>query len=576
MAATLAAAWACLVLLSGGFALGPLVSRDPVRPLILSAILAVIGRLVSPVDFDAAFARLAGPRECWPARLAAVTAAAVLVVATAWNTRAAGGSDSSCYVLQADAFARGSVVLRHPLAGTIADAAPAMFAPTGFIASPREPLVAVPICAPGLALAMAVVRPLGKNAVFMIVPVCAASAIWLTFVFARRAADDDTGAVAACLLACSPVFLYQAVQPMSDVPATLCCVAALTATARGDRAGQFGGGICASLAVLVRPNLALAMLPLLWLLPDRRACARWIVSAIPALTALAVLNAIRYGSPFMTGYGSTGALFSMGHVAPNLARYPRWFVETESPLAILAVAAPWVIRTDRARLRLAIVALASSALVAAPYLAYTVFDDWWYLRFLLPLLPMVLVYAVALVLRVCPDRFRRAAALLLASGLGAWCAHVAVARHVFELQALEARFVRAGRYAAATPKQTVFIAGQHTASIRYYGDRPTVAWDAIPPGRLDRVVAEIERRGASVMVALEDAEAMPFRQRFAGQRCGALANRPVAEVFAAVRVRVYSLRCAVNELTGAGPGRLTSGPAGSYSWWVRRGPPDLF
>ncbi|HEX4566788.1 MAG TPA: glycosyltransferase family 39 protein [Vicinamibacterales bacterium] len=541
MAAALGAAWAFLVLLSGGFAFGRLVSRDPIRPLILSATLAVIGRVVSPLDFDAAFARLAGPRERWPARIAAVTAAAVLVVATAWNTRAAGGSDSSCYVLQADAFAHGRAVLRHPLAGTLSDAVPAMFAPTGFIASPRDPFAAVPICAPGLALAMAVVRPLGKNAVFMIVPVCAACAIWLAFVFARRAADEVTGAAAACLLACSPVFLYQAVQPMSDVPATLFCLAALAATARGDRAGQIGGGVCASLAVLVRPNLALAVVPLLWLLPDRRAWARWIVSAVPALTALAVLNAIRYGSPFTTGYGSTGALFSMGHVAPNLARYPRWFVDTESPLAILAVAAPWVMRGDRARRRLAIVALVSSGLVAAPYLAYTVFDDWWYLRFLLPLLPVVLVYAVALVLRLVPDRFRAAAALLLASGLGAWCVHVAAARHVFELQGLESRFVRAGRSTAATPEETVFIAGQQTASIRYYGDRPTLAWDAIPPDRLDRVVAELERHGAHVMVALEDAEAVPFRERFAGERVGQLDWRPSEEVRAAVRVRIWDV-----------------------------------
>ena len=541
LAAALAAAWAFVVLLSGGIAFGRLVSRDPIRPLILSAILAVIGRVVSPLEFDATFARLAGPRERWPARIAAVTAAAVLVVATAWNTRAAGGSDSSCYVLQADAFAHGHAVLRHPLAGTISDAVPGMFAPTGFIASPRDPFAAVPICAPGLALAMAVVRPLGKNAVFTIVPGCAAGAIWLAFLFARRAADDVTGAAAACLLACSPVFLYQAVQPMSDVPAMLFWLAALTATARGDRAGQIGGGVCASLAVLVRPNLLLVIVPLLWLLADRRARARWIVSAVPALTAFAVLNAIRYGSPFSTGYGNTGALFSMGHVVPNLARYSRWFVETESPLAILAVAAPWVMRGDRARWRLAVVALGSSVLVALPYLAYTVFDDWWYLRFLLPLLPVVLVYAVAVVLRAFSDRSRPAAALLLASGLAAWCVHVAAARHVFELQGLESRFVRTGRSAGATPEGTVFIAGQQTASIRYYGDRPTLAWDAIPPDRLDDVVAELERHGARVMVALEDAEAVLFRERFAAQRLGRLDWRPSDDVRAAVRVRIWDV-----------------------------------
>src|SRR5262249_33058415 len=105
LTAALAAAWAFVVLLSGGVTLGRLVSRGPIRPLIVAAILAVLSRVVSPFDFDAAFGRLAGRRERRPARTAVAAAAAALVVATAWNTRAAGGSDSSCYVLQADAFA---------------------------------------------------------------------------------------------------------------------------------------------------------------------------------------------------------------------------------------------------------------------------------------------------------------------------------------------------------------------------------------------------------------------------------------------------------------------------------------
>jgi hypothetical protein len=539
LAAALATAWAFSVLLSGGLALGWLVSRDPVRPLIIGAMLAVTARVVSPLDFDATFARLAGRRERRPARIAAVAAAAVFVVATAWNTRAAGGSDSSCYVLQADAFAHGHAVLRHPLAGTIPDATPAMFAPAGFNPSPRDPFAAVPICAPGLALMMAVVRPFGKTAVFMVVPVCAALGVWLAFVFARRATDGVAGVAAACLLACSPIFLYQAVQPMSDVPAMLLWLAALTATARGDRAGQIGGGACASLAVLVRPNLALAIVPFVWLFPDRRAWMRWVAGAVPGFAALAVLNAIRYGSPFATGYGSASDLFSAAHVASNLARYPRWFVETESPLAVLAVAAPWATGGDRARRRLAMVALTSAALVAAPYFAYTVFDDWWYLRFMLPIVPVVLVYGVAVALGGIPDAFRVAAAILLASVVGAWCVHVATTRHVFELQALESRFILTGRYARAQPVNAVFVAGQQSGSIRYYGDRPTLAWDAIPPAALDRTIAALARAGWTPLIVLEDAEEPLFRQRFAGQDAGRLDWAPSGAITALTRVRIY-------------------------------------
>src|SRR5262249_57486407 len=101
--------------------------------------------------------------------------------------------------------------------------------------------------------------------------------------------------------------------------------------------------------------------------------------------------------------GRRGDLVWAADVGANLTRYPRWFVETESPAVLFALAAPWVMRRDRGRVRLALVALMSSALIAAPYFAYTVFDDWWYVRFLLPMLPIVLVYAVAVSLRAVPD-----------------------------------------------------------------------------------------------------------------------------------------------------------------------------
>ena len=185
------------------------------------------------------------------------------------------------------------------------------------------------------------------------------------------------------------------------------------------------------------------------------------------------------------------------------------------------------------------VALASAALVAAPYFAYTVFDDWWYLRFLLPLVPVVLVYGAAVALRGIPAAFRVAAAILLASFVGAWCVHVATTRHVFELQALESRFILTGRYARAQPVNAVFVAGQQSGSIRYYGDRPTLAWDAIPPAALDRTIAALARAGWTPLIVLEDAEEPLFRQRFAGQDAGRLDWPPSGEITALTRVRIY-------------------------------------
>src|SRR5207342_3205794 len=82
----------------------------------------------------------------------------------------------------------------------------------------------------------------------------------------------------------------------------------------------------------------------------------FLLAAAPGIVVMAWLNAARYGSPLASGYGSTDALFSLAHVGPNLARYPRWLLETETPFVVLALLAPWwMLRPRRPDLRLVIV-----------------------------------------------------------------------------------------------------------------------------------------------------------------------------------------------------------------------------
>lgn len=539
-AAAFACAWAAIVLLSGGLVIGPLVSRDPLRPLIAAAILATCGRVLSPSDFDTCLGRLIGPRDRWPVRVALVAAAATLVVAIAWNTRAAGGSDSSCYALQADALAHGHVTLPHPLAAALPDLPPAAFAPTGFVAAPGRPGDAVPICGPGLAMAMAGASVVfGKRAIFLVVPVFAALAVWATFLLGRSIADEITGAAAAVLLACSPVFLYQAVQPMSDVPAAALLTAAAVACARPDATGSLGAALLGAAAVFTRPSLAIAMIPLFAV---ARARSWFVLGALPCLAVFAAMNALRYGSPWVTGYGAAGSLFSVSHVTANLARYPRWLIGTETPFLLCAALASVSGWRDRRQARLAAGAALAAAAAALPYVFYTVFDDWWYLRFLLPGLPVLIVFAVRGALALAPGARRGGTAVLICAVLCPWYLHVARAAQTFDLQASESRFILTGRYAATRPADTVFLAEQESGSIRFHGSRPTIAWDAIPPGALDRTIAALSRAGWTPMIALDDAEEPGFRERFGGERYGRLDWRASAEVDAATRVRVYDPR----------------------------------
>lgn len=553
--AVVAAVWAALTALIGGFSVdvGPvhLTSRDPLRPLAVAAALFGAAWLLVPREtLRRELLVLTGDHDRAAARIACAAALATLIVAINWNTRAAGGSDSSCYILQADAFARGAVTLRDPLARAFPERGGALFGPTGFLPSPLMPAESVPICGPGLAIIMAGFPAIGlPQGMFWVVPITAALTVWLTFLFARRVGDATVGAVSAVVVAASPIFLYQSVQPMSDVPAAALWMAAIVSAARGDARSDVIGGVCFSLAVLTRPNLAPLAIPLgalLWRSPARvKSLTRFTLAAIPGFVAFAWLNTARYGSPFVSGYGETSGLFALSHVLPNLARYPRWLIETETPFIVLSLASPFVARRRRSEtMRLAFVSLAAIAIVIGTYLAYSVFDDWWYIRFLLPVLPLLVALSVAVANDMMPGPPRVRACWLAATCamLTIWSLHVARQRQAFALQALESRFRLTGEYAGrALPPEAVVLAVQQSGSIRYHGGRTTMMWDAIEPHSLDATIAQLRGLGRRVFVALEDWEETRFRERFVGQQYGALEWPPMAQIDRAPRVRVYDV-----------------------------------
>ena len=81
------------------------------------------------------------------------------------GTWAVGGSDSSCYALMADAFARGELQPHQPSSRTTRRGRTrrVTFAPAGFIPSPVRAGAASPICAPGFSLAAGAI-PLARRA----------------------------------------------------------------------------------------------------------------------------------------------------------------------------------------------------------------------------------------------------------------------------------------------------------------------------------------------------------------------------------------------------------------------------
>ena len=64
------------------------------------------------------------------------------------------------------------------------------------------------------------------------------------------------------------------------------------------------------------------------------------------------------------------------------------------------------------------------------------------------------------------------------------------ARSIFALQRFEARYERAGLYVDShLPPNALVVTSWESGSIRYYGHRNTLVWDALDPAWLDRAAS---------------------------------------------------------------------------------------
>ncbi len=181
--------------------------------------------------------------------IAAVAAAALAAIGFMKGTYAAGGSDSSCYALMAEAFASGQLQPTSALGKRVPwPDASTTFTPGGFVPSEVTPFASAPICAPGFSLLLApAVTAAGSDALFWITPLAGAFLVWMGFLAGRRLGGPLAGAMAAVLIAVSPPVLYQVVQPMNDITTAALWMGTFTALdspAAGRSPGYFAGRRC--------------------------------------------------------------------------------------------------------------------------------------------------------------------------------------------------------------------------------------------------------------------------------------------------------------------------------------------
>ena len=479
-------------------------------------------------------------------RIAACIALVVCAVAMRTSLFEARASDQYGYVSQAALWSRGDLVVPQPLAATAPwPNATWTFSPLGYRPGQR-PATIVPTYPAGLPLIMAGFMKLaGPFGAFIVVPFLGGVAVIATFVLGRRIGGPACGLLAAMLLSTSPIFLYQLREPMSDVPVTAWWLLATLLIATPTATSAFGGGLAASAAIMTRPNLApLAAVLGMFVLgysPDRirtrlvKAVA-FAAGVIPAGVGLTLLNQHLYGSPFESGYGSTEELFKLEYLGANLSTYPRWLIESETPLILLALAAPWLMRSSLAWLFVAI-----AAAVFVSYAFYLPFDNWTYLRFLLPAISLLLILTAGGLLHLSQRLPPRSARWLAAAACLLVMAWRWDSAGMQPPPPNERRFAVVGEFVRdALPANAILLSMQHSGSLRYYAGRPTVRWDLLDAEWLDRSLMFFREKGYRPFILLEEWEQPLFTQRFAGHtNVAALDWRPMATYTGQIRTDIF-------------------------------------
>lgn len=519
-------------------------AHDP-RPLAYAAAFiataAVFWRrqLIWATDLPALAADVRRRANLWVGTLAI----GVALVAVVWNTWTIGGSDSHCYAAQARAFSSGRAHLSQPLAVEAPwPDATRTFAPVGFLPSPLVPGELLPICAPGFPLVLAPLVWLWPVAQFWLAPVSAAVLVWAAFRLGRTLDDGLGGVASAVLAATTPILLYQAVQPMNDVP-TAAAIAAAAVFTWSSPQRPAAAGLLVGLGLLSRPNLLPIVLPFVLAFAGRTKRSDltvFLAALVPIAGIVPVLNTLVYGAPLSSGYGAASALFSFRYIPTNATNYGRSLLETMSPLAVAALATPWLLRRESPeRSRIARDLLLTAAVVTACYIAYLPFDAWWYLRFFLPAIPLLCALMAVAIHRLArlagprPGLVTMAVVTLLAwHGLTG-----ARDRLVFQLWRLEQRLSATASYLRSTAPNVAALALQPGGAISYELGQPVVNWDSLDPRWLDRTVDWLGSHGYHPLLVIDSSEDEPFRRRFAEfSPLGALDWPPRAIVHRAVRV----------------------------------------
>jgi hypothetical protein len=458
------------------------------------------------------------------------------VFVAAIGSGAAAGSDSSGYLNSARLLAAGRLttpVRRVPGMPTASVAARDL-SPLGFRLSPRSGEL-VPTYPVGFPLHLMIAsRVAGWDAAGIAVnTVAAVASLLLLYLVARRLGLPAGWAVACVVLfAFFPVTVGSFTWVMSDGLATAWSLAAIYCALRAQERSSWAvlAGAGFGIAVLVRPTNSLLLLALLLALPwSWRTLSAFVAGGVPAAVGLGVYNGEAYGHIVATGYNEDSTRLALTYFVPRIAHFTMWISRflTPIPLLLWTVGVYRCVRGDRRFLLL----LAWWAPIVGFYACYRPsIETWWFLRFLLPALPPLIIGAALVVLEAWQRLGQRqwaagkarllvaipfVAVPLLAAGLSlSWCWKA----KVWRVREEKAVYAQALAWAAAkVPPNSLLVCKQLSGAAYFYTSLPILRYDNISKASFMRLLPLAQRAGTPIYLLVFDFEVQGMQERH-GQR----------------------------------------------------------
>jgi hypothetical protein len=451
--------------------------------------------------------------------LALIAYAALLVSHLSY---AAGGADTSGYLNLAKLLATGRTrrviepIRMFGLAPTTTLIS--VFTPIGFTWGIAGTGTMAPGYQPGLPLHLVAAASIGgwKRAPFFVSPIAAILCVAMMFQVGRKFdLSPLLSAAGAATLGVLPQLVWHALQPASDVVATLWSLVAIWCALKAleNPSFAFAAGTAFAIGVWVRPTGILLAVPVVLAFRLRPGLLwRCAAGALPFAVALMLYQRNVYGSPFKTAYGTAGDVISTAHLFLSLHIFAGWLFLICGPLLFPI---GLLVAFDRGvpvwhRVLLS----AWFGVFLAFYCLWGPFDDLWSLRFLLPGTPALILGTLLLAQyhghRRAPGGRQVAVRVGVAIGIAVlvgWPLYQLHRYNILDMASVESIYPEAVHWAERRlPANAIVISGSLSGAFFYYADRFSARADQLDNTTFQQLRPYAARRGLRWYAVLSDGE----------------------------------------------------------------------